>query len=226
MLVGGAVGAVAGGIWAIRQRGGAQDISHLHQWYVSHRSTGFSPPILIAIAMFAMLSLYWEAAAKDAPESKTQESRRSRAIHVTLVTVAQVLLLLPVPFWQERLVPRSAILTVTGLVIEFAFLLFAVWARRQLGRNWSGAIAIKVDQKLVRSGPYRWVRHPIYSAFSGTYLGLLLISGELHALIGMILVCVAYWRKIRLEEQFLSRVFGADYEDYKNSTSAVIPGIV
>jgi protein-S-isoprenylcysteine O-methyltransferase Ste14 len=217
---------MAGAIWASRQRGGAQGISNLHEWYASHRSAGFSPAILLSIAIFAMFSIYWEAAAANAAESRTQESRWSRAIHLTLLTAAQLLLLLPVPFWRTRFFPQSAVLTVAGLVLEISSLSFAVWARQRLGRNWSGAVAIKIDQQLVRSGPYRWVRHPIYSALFGTYAGLLLISGELHALVGMILICLAYWRKIRLEEQYLGSVFGAEYEDYKSSTRAVIPGVL
>jgi protein-S-isoprenylcysteine O-methyltransferase Ste14 len=205
---------------------GAPGISSLHDWYASHRGAGFSPAILLSIAVFAMFSVYWEAAAAGAAASKTEESRWSRAIHLTLLTVAQLLLLLPVPFWQTRFLPQSVTLTMIGLVLEILSLSFAVWARRRLGRNWSGAVAIKVDQQLVRSGPYRWVRHPIYSALFGAYAGLMLISGERHALVGMVLVCLAYWRKIRLEEQYLSGVFGAEYEDYKSSTRAVIPGVL
>jgi protein-S-isoprenylcysteine O-methyltransferase Ste14 len=113
-----------------------------------------------------------------------------------------------------------------GLVIEIAFLLLAVWARQLLGRNWSGAVAIKVDQALIRSGPYNFVRHPIYSGMLGAYLGIAIISGEVHALLGLILACFAYSRKIRIEEQYLSTVFGSAYVDYQAHVSALIPGVL
>jgi protein-S-isoprenylcysteine O-methyltransferase Ste14 len=106
------------------------------------------------------------------------------------------------------------------------FLFLAVWARQLLGRNWSGAVAIKVDQALIRSGPYNFVRHPIYSGMLGAYLGIAIISGEVHALLGLILACFAYWRKIRIEEQYLSTVFGSAYVDYQADVSAIIPGVL
>jgi protein-S-isoprenylcysteine O-methyltransferase Ste14 len=118
------------------------------------------------------------------------------------------------------------VLVAVGLVLEAAGALFAIWARRTLGRNWSGAVAIKVDQQLVRSGPYQFVRHPIYTGVLGLYLGIVIVSGEAHTLGGLVLICLAYWRKISLEEQYLSGVFGPSYNDSRNSTRAVIPGVL
>jgi protein-S-isoprenylcysteine O-methyltransferase Ste14 len=170
--------------------------------------------------------LYWESAARKASKIKTSESPRSRRIHLALVTAAQVLVLLPVPGLRVRFLPSASALVVTGLILEVGFILFAAWARERLGRNWSGAVAITVDQQLVRSGPYRLVRHPIYSAMLGLYFSMTLVWGEVHALIGFVLVCFAYWRKIRIEEQYLSVVFGRAYDDYRDVTPAVIPSLL
>jgi protein-S-isoprenylcysteine O-methyltransferase Ste14 len=104
-------------------------------------------------------------------------------------------------------------------------LLLAVWARRHLGRNWSGEIAIKVDHKLVRSGPYRVVRHPIYTALLGMYAGSAVVFGELHALLGLAMAVFAYGRKVNLEEANLMECFGADYRDYRSATWALLPGL-
>jgi protein-S-isoprenylcysteine O-methyltransferase Ste14 len=98
-------------------------------------------------------------------------------------------------------------------------------ARRRLGRNWSGAIAANVDHQLVRSGPYRLVRHPIYGAILGMYLGAALVSGDVHALAGLSLASAAYWRKIRLEERRLRDLFGPAYADYQRTTWALIPAV-
>jgi protein-S-isoprenylcysteine O-methyltransferase Ste14 len=182
--------------------------------------------MLISIVLLVLFSLYWEAAAKNVADTKTQESRASRGIHLVLITGAQLLLIFPVPGLRTRFLPNATALTMFGLVIEVASLLLAVWARQLLGRNWSGAVAIKVDQALIRSGPYNFVRHPIYSAMLGTYLGIAIISGEVHALLGLILACFAYWRKIRIEEQYLSTVFGSAYVDYQADVSALIPGVL
>ena len=108
---------------------------------------------------------------------------------------------------------------------EAAGIFFAVWARRHLGRNWSGEITIKVDHSLVRSGPYRIVRHPIYTAVLGMYAGSALVSGELHALLGLALAAGAYARKVRIEEAVLAGFFGKEYDDYRHATWALVPGL-
>lgn len=101
--------------------------------------------------------------------------------------------------------------------------MLAVWARRHLGAHWSGAITIKVGHELIRSGPYRFVRHPIYVAILGMFAGAAVVSGTLLAVLAVILVAFAYWRKIRLEEANLRRAFGRAYDVYQHQIGALIP---
>jgi aspartate ammonia-lyase len=114
-----------------------------------------------------------------------------------------------VPGLGRRYLPVATIFVPTRLAIQAASGLLAVWARRHLGRNWSAAITVAVDQQLVRSGPYRVVRHPIYSAMLGMFIATAVVSGEWHALVAVAIIGGAYWRKIRLEEQTLGKVFWA-----------------
>ena len=100
----------------------------------------------------------------------------------------------------------------------------AFWARRHLGRNWSMRVEIKVNHELVRTGPYRLLRHPIYTAVVGMCAGTTLISGQWHAAVGVALVLIAYWRKIRMEEARLREAFGTKYDEYRRGTWGLIPG--
>jgi len=75
-------------------------------------------------------------------------------------------------------------LLVLGVAIQTAFLLLAVWARRHLGRNWSAEVRIAVGHELVRSGPYKYLRHPIYTAVLGMVLGSAVAVNQFHALLG------------------------------------------
>src|SRR5215467_5636892 len=93
--------------------------------------------------------------------------------------------------------------TGVGLVIQGCFFALAVWARRSLGNNWSGRIEIKVEHRLVRSGPYRWLRHPIYTAIVGMGVGMTVVFGKAMGLLGIAVIVFAYIRKIRLEEAVL-----------------------
>jgi protein-S-isoprenylcysteine O-methyltransferase Ste14 len=139
------------------------------------------------------------------------------------MSLSFLLLFFPVPGLRGRLLPLTPVVTAIGLTVQGLSFLLAVWARRHLGRNWSGAITVAQDHQLVRSGPYRLVRHPIYTAMFGMFLGSGIVSGELHALLAVALIVGAYWRKIRLEERTLREVFGPAYGAYSRETRALIP---
>jgi protein-S-isoprenylcysteine O-methyltransferase Ste14 len=176
------------------------------------------------VAGWVLFSLYWEVAAKNAAAAKSAESRASRAVHVFLANVALVLELAPIRGWG-RLVPVSPFIMTAGLAVEALGLFLAIWARRHLGRNWSGEITIKVEHELIRSGPYRLLRHPIYTGLLAMYVGAAVVTGENLAVLGLAMAAFAYWRKIRLEETNLGVAFGADYDAYRRVTWALVPGL-
>ncbi|MGE5322701.1 MAG: methyltransferase family protein [Actinomycetota bacterium] len=183
------------------------------------------PMLLAAAGAFILLGIYWEIAARHASEAKRSESKASRSFHMFLVSAAMVLEIAPI-HGLGRFVPVSLWIMSAGLAMEVFGLLLAIWARRHLGRNWSGEITIKVEHELVRSGPYRRLRHPIYTGFLAMYAGVLLVTGEWLAVIGFIVIGLAYWRKIRMEEANLNVAFGAGYDAYRRETWALVPGIL
>lgn len=214
MAAAGAVGALIGA-----------RLSHWHSFQAVRPQMKLPAGMWISIGLWVLFSVYWSIAAKDSAPTKTSESTWSRQLHLIVVNVALLLLVLPVPGLTRRFLPPSYLLVAAGLTIQAAFILFAVWARRHLGSNWSGEVRIAAGHKLVRSGPYRFVRHPIYTAVLGMYFGTTLISGEIHAPIALAIVILAYWRKIRLEERALHEAFGADHEAYRRESWAWIPGV-
>jgi protein-S-isoprenylcysteine O-methyltransferase Ste14 len=189
------------------------------------RPTFSSSPLWISLALWILFITYWSAKAKNSAPEKSSESEASRQLHQLLMNAALLLLFIPVPGLRLRYLPNSPFVVSAGLAIHMASILLALWARRHLGRNWSGAITVKVDHELVRTGPYKLVRHPIYSAMLGMFVGTALVSGQLHALAGLGLIAFAYWRKIRLEEERLRAIFGADYDAYRGKTWGLIPGL-
>jgi protein-S-isoprenylcysteine O-methyltransferase Ste14 len=179
---------------------------------------------MLAVLGWVLFSLYWEVAAKNAAAAKSSESRPSRGIHVVLANVALMLEMAPI-YGLGRLLPLSAPIMAAGLAVEAMGLLLAIWARRHLGRNWSGEITIKVEHQLIRSGPYKLLRHPIYTGLLAMYAGAALVTGEWLAMVGLAMAAFAYWRKIRLEEVNLNVAFGADYDAYRQETWALVPGL-
>ena len=182
--------------------------------------------MLLSAALWVAFIVYWSAAARNAAPAKSVESRESRRLHEILLNGAILLLFIPVPGLRGRFLPLLPLIVAAGLTLQAGAILLAVWARRHLGRNWSGAITETVGHQLVRSGPYRLVRHPIYSAMLGMTVGTTLVSGELHALLALAVMAVAYARKIPLEERHLRSVFGPAYDEYRRETWAVLPGVL
>jgi len=184
-----------------------------------------SPGMLCSGTLWLLFIVYWSAAAKNASPAKRSESLESRRLNQRLLNASLLLLFLPIPFLTGRYLPSGPWFVPAGLVVQVAFAFLAVWSRQHLGRNWSGAVTLAVDHQLVRSGPYRLLRHPIYTAMLGMSLGTAIVSGAFHALIGFALMAIAYGRKIRLEEQFLSENFGPEYGDYRRESWALIPWV-
>jgi protein-S-isoprenylcysteine O-methyltransferase Ste14 len=185
----------------------------------------FPPAMWICLGLWLLFSIYWTLASGESAAARSSESAASRAWHLTLVNVAVLLLVVPVPGLTTRFVPASRYLEIAGLAIQAAFILLAVWARRRLGSNWSGEVRVAAQHQLVQSGPYQVVRHPIYTAVIGMYCGTALVSGQIHAPIATLLVTLAYVRKIRLEERAMAQTFGAEHEAYRSKTWALIPGL-
>ena len=120
----------------------------------------------------------------------------------------------------------SAAIAWIGTVITLAGQAFAVWARIHLGKYWSGTVALKENHRLVTSGPYALVRHPIYTGLLSAVLGSALAAGTVEALAGFAVMIPAYILKWKREEWLMSLEFGAEYAAYKARTKAIIPFII
>ena len=102
--------------------------------------------------------------------------------------------------------------------------LFCWWARIHLGALWSGRITRKENHRVVDTGPYRLVRHPIYTGILTAALATMLLKGTTTSIIGFVLLVIGYWMKGKLEERFLREELGpADYDAYKARTPMLVP---
>jgi len=177
-----------------------------------------------ALLLFIGSHLYWTFAGRNSAGAKTSQSEVSKWFHEIALTLAFVLLFWPAPGLTGWFLPgRFHFLVAAGAIMQAAFILLAVWARRHLGRNWSREVRIAVDHELVRTGPYRFLRHPIYTAMLGMFLSTAIASSQYHALLGFGILLLAYLRKIRLEEEILQQTFGAEYGIYRRGTWALVP---
>jgi protein-S-isoprenylcysteine O-methyltransferase Ste14 len=115
---------------------------------------------------------------------------------------------------------QVAWLLCAATVASFAF---AWWARLSLGPLWSGTVTRKADHYVIDTGPYRLVRHPIYTALIAAGFLLAVQIGTVAALVGASLMTLGFWLKARVEERFLSGELGPAYGAYSRRTPMLIP---
>lgn len=113
-----------------------------------------------------------------------------------------------------------------GLFLTVAGLAFSVWARFFLGSNWSASVQVKDRHELVRSGPYRFVRHPIYTGILIAFLGTALAQDQWRSALAFVLLLAGIVYKLRLEERWMIETFGDAYRDYRKRTRALIPFVL
>lgn len=173
--------------------------------------------------------IYWMAASRGNKEVAQRESGASRASHLIPLSIGAWLLFAQRTPWaplNERFVPLAEWPFVAGAILVALGLAFAVWARVYLGGNWSGTVTLKRGHELVRSGPYRFVRNPIYTGLIVAFIGSALARGMRGSVLGVAIAFGAVWHKSRIEERVLHDAFGEQYDDYKRETAALIPFVL
>jgi protein-S-isoprenylcysteine O-methyltransferase Ste14 len=182
--------------------------------------------MLVSAAIWIVMIVYWSISARNIrPVAKAEDAKFSQRRQL-LLNFAILMLFVPVPGLTRQFLAPTRAAVATGFTVQAGSALFYFWTKQYLGRFWSSAVAIMKDHQLVRSGPYRVIRHPLYTGMLGMFAGTAIVSGQYHALIGAALGVAAYWGKIRIEERALSEAFGTEYDDYKRHSSALIPWLL
>jgi protein-S-isoprenylcysteine O-methyltransferase Ste14 len=179
--------------------------------------------------LWAAWAIYWFVAASRVKQNRREESALSRAGHIVPLGIAAWLLwtpALPHNFLGARFLPAAPATYWAGVFIVAFGLLFAIWARNVLGRNWSGIVTLKQDHELIRTGPYRYVRHPIYTGLLIAFAGSAIARGEWRGLLALAIVFAALWRKLKLEERWMVETFGDAYLRYRAEVRALIPFVL
>ena len=177
-------------------------------------------------ALWIAWLLYWWIAARGAKANRRREDALSRALHFVPLGLAAWLIAaprVPIAILNAPIVPRTIALFAGGVILTAAGLAFSVWARVHLAGNWSGSVTLKQDHTLVRDGPYRYVRHPIYTGLLLALVGSAIARDEWRGVLAVALAFAALWRKLGLEERWLTEIFGNEYVRYRREVRALIP---
>lgn len=173
--------------------------------------------------VFLVVWVIWAIRTKPV---QTREGVSSR-LSYTVLTIAAFYAMfsgdVPRDWLRVRIFPAGLWIDLLGIALTAAGIGFAIWARVYLGGNWSSSVTVKVGHQLVRSGPYRWVRHPIYSGIILAMLGTALVRGQVRGLVAVALLYVGSKIKSKIEEHAMISTFGAQYDEYSRTTGAIIP---
>jgi len=182
-------------------------------------------PVWIVVLGFAwtMVALYWVAPRK---ETHSGEYRFYRLLRLLIGALTFALL-----FWQktgigflgQRFLPRNFAVMVMGFVVTLFGLGVTAWARVHLGQYWSDKVVIQPEHRLVRTGPYARVRHPIYFGVLLAIAGTTLVVGEWRALTSLLLMSINYMVKARKEDKILSQCFGEEFRSYQQNAGMLLP---
>jgi protein-S-isoprenylcysteine O-methyltransferase Ste14 len=164
--------------------------------------------------------LYWLISATGAKQGT--RTWRSRPLGLPVIILAFLLLRVIKP---GNLAVESPVLEVVGSVLFLSGLGLAVWARIYLGRNWGMPMTQKNEPELVTSGPYRYVRHPIYSGLLLAVLGTGLAI-QLYFLAAFVVLAIYFIYSATVEEKLLVTSFPAQYPSYKTKTKMLIPFVL
>src|SRR5215471_444194 len=171
----------------------------------------------------------WVIGSVSTKRTVYRETRGQRLRYWVLLVIAYFLLLygrrLPFPL-NLRIVPHVAPTAWTAAVLCIMGLVFAVWARVTLGRNWSGVVTLKQGHELVERGPYRFVRHPIYTGILTMFFATALALGHLAGFAATLLLFASFWIKLRDEEQLMLQQFPDRYAAYRRRVKRIIPFVL
>lgn len=184
---------------------------------------------MIVAACWLALLVTWLITALRLKRTVQKQRSGSRAFHIATLLAAYLLLFNPnlgVGPLGYRLVPATPSAYAAGAALTAAGALFAIWARIYIGSNWSSRVTLKEDHQLVRSGPYAFVRHPIYSGLLLAMLGTAIAYGVARCFAGVLIAFVSFYSKLRLEESFMLQRFEGEYIDYRARVRALIPFVL
>jgi protein-S-isoprenylcysteine O-methyltransferase Ste14 len=176
---------------------------------------------LVLATGWAAFWLYWLVAAFSVKRGRISWSRELR---IRAVIAVIVILLIRVRALRGHGLNTDPWRASTGLVLFCLGLGFAIWARVHIGRNWGAPMTQKNEPELVTSGPYRLVRHPIYSGILVAGIGTT-VALSWSWLIAVGLAGCYFLYSATVEERYLTEKFPDAYPVYKRSTQMLVPFI-
>jgi protein-S-isoprenylcysteine O-methyltransferase Ste14 len=180
-------------------------------------------------ACYATAFVYWIVAAfwtKRTAKAQPWGRWPTRAGAIALIVLLMFRRRASATLGDPHLWSYTPAIGIAASLVTMAGLIVLLWARASLAGNWSADVVLKEDHELIVRGPYRYVRHPIYSGFILMAIGGVLLWGTTLALAMLIALPVLLWFKLSQEERLLTAHFPDAYSRYQHRVKALVPFLV
>jgi protein-S-isoprenylcysteine O-methyltransferase Ste14 len=170
--------------------------------------------------------VYWIVSAVRTGLKRDATQPRRHRLLLPIVVIAFYLFVDPStninkPTFQHQ----SILLKTLGVVIFYGGIALAVWARRTMGNSWGIPMTVKSGSKLITSGPYKLIRHPIYAAINLMLLGSAILLIRVWLVFFVLGSIVAVYSSLE-EEKSLAKQFPKEYPNYKKRTKMLVPYLI
>ena len=171
--------------------------------------------------------IYWIISARRLKPVAERQTRQAAFTYKFPTLLGALLLWWPdaCPGLDYQIYDRPIALRLLAAALCMGGLAVAFWARATLADNWSSNVTFKQNHELIQTGPYRWARHPIYTGLLLMALGTALISARLGSWLGLLLMTLGFWIKLKYEEGLMLRHFPDTYPGYQKRVKALVPGL-
>jgi protein-S-isoprenylcysteine O-methyltransferase len=184
---------------------------------------------IIISACWGAFMVVWVLAALFTKRTVYHEGAARRLLYVIPIVLGVYLvfngrrILRPFNF---DIIPQTEAVLVAAAILCLCGLGFSFWARAVLGRNWSGTVTLKENHELIVRGPYRLVRHPIYTGLLAMLVASAIEQGRIAGMIGLVLVFISFWIKSSTEEEVMGKQFPDQYAAYRERVKRIIPFVL
>ncbi len=183
----------------------------------------------IIVICWGVFFVVWVLAAIFTKRTVYHESGARRLRYLIPIVIGWFLLFrghrLPRPF-NLPIIPQTDTILIVSSILCVCGVGFCVLARAVLGRNWSATVTLKENHELIVRGPYRLVRHPIYTGILAMLTATAIEQGHIAGMIGLVLVFASFWIKSGDEEEVMLKQFHKQYSDYKERVKRIIPFVL
>ena len=184
--------------------------------------------ITLAILLIGFFLVRAPSVMKASKTEKTEEKKPSRERFMVFLNFIGMML---IPFvyiltaWLDAFnYPLPELIRLFGIALNISGLIFLTWIHRSLGQHWSMMLKLGEEHKLVTTGPYSRIRHPMYTYFYILVISTALISSNvIVGVLGILFWTCLYIIRINDEEEMLIQEFGDEYREYIERTGRLLP---